>query len=193
MFSSAGHLYLNMSQEMVITTERLRLREFTELDWEAVLAYQTHPAYLRYYPWTGRTAADVRSFVQRFIDWQQEQPRCKYQLAVILVAEGQLIGNCGLRLERPGATEAELGYELNPAYWHQGYASEAARAMGNFGFTELGLHRIWASCLAKNVGSARLLDKLGMRREGQLRQKHWFKGRWWDTLLYGLLEDEWRP
>ncbi len=176
---------------MLITTERLRLREFIEADWPAVLAYQTHPDYLRYYHWTGRTAAEVRAFVRQFIDWQQEQPRYKYQLALVLPAEDRLIGNCGLRLERQGAIEAELGYELDPAYWGRGYATEAARAMVSFGFKELSLHRLWAACLAENVGSVRVLEKLGMRPEGHLRQNRRFKGRWWDTLLYGLLVDEW--
>ncbi len=64
--------------------------------------------------------------------------------------------------------------------------------MVRFGFEELGLHRIWSWCIADNVASARVLEKTGMRREGRQRETDWFKGRWWDTLLYGLLEDEWR-
>lgn len=177
---------------MILMTERLILREFVAADWEAVLAYQADPLYLRYYEWTTRAAEDVQQFVRMFLDQQREQPRTKFQLALILRAEDRLIGNCGIRKPTPDAREADMGYELAPACWGHGYATEAARAIVAFGFSELRLHRIWAECIAENVGSARVLEKLGMRREGRLREHVWMRGRWWDTLLYGLLEHEWQ-
>ena len=73
------------------------------------------------------------------------------------------------------------------------HASEAVRAMVGSGFGELRLRRIWARCLAENVASYRVLEKAGMRREGRLREEEWMKGRWWDTLVYGILDHEWRP
>lgn len=176
---------------MILDTERLLLREFVVDDWRAVLAYQSNPRYLRYYPWTERAAQDVQPFVQRFVDWQEEQPRTKFQLAIVLRVEGQLIGTVGIRKEVAKVQKADLGFEIAPAYWGRGYATEAARAMLAFGFERLRLHRIWASCLAENVASARVLEKLGMRQEGRLRENQWMKERWWDTLVYGILEDEW--
>jgi RimJ/RimL family protein N-acetyltransferase len=177
---------------MIRVTSRLALREFVLEDWPAVLTYQSEPAYLRYNPWTERTADDVQAFVQRFIDWQREEPRYRYQLAVTLPETGELIGNCGLRLEHPGALEGDIGYELASQHWGNGYATEAARSMLTLGFEELRLHRIWAGCIAENVGSAHVLEKIGMRREGQHRDKEWFKGRWWDTYTYAILAHEWR-
>ena len=59
-----------------------------------------------------------------------------------------------------------------------------------YGFSELGLHRISSWCIADNVASARVLEKVGFQLEGRLRENEYFKGRWWDTLLYGLLESE---
>jgi ribosomal-protein-alanine N-acetyltransferase len=178
--------------QMNITTERLDLREFKESDWEAVLAYQSKPLYLRFYEWTERTPQAVREFVQMFLDQQQQAPRTRFQLAVTLKNTGQLIGNCGLRMRSAGAHEGDIGYELDPAYWGQGYATEAARAMLQFGFTRFHLHRIWSWCIADNAASARVLEKLGMRQEGRLREKEYFKGRWWDTLLYAILEQEYQ-
>jgi [ribosomal protein S5]-alanine N-acetyltransferase len=175
---------------MHLTTERLVLREFVEGEWPAVLAYQSDPLYLRYYEWTGRTEAEVRAFVNMFIEQQREQPRLKFQLAVTLKTTGELIGNCGIRKRSVGAYEADIGYELAPQHWGQGYATEAARAIVTFGFKELGLHRITAECVADNVGSARVLEKLGMVQEGRLRERDYYKGRWWDTLLYAILEHE---
>jgi len=72
------------------------------------------------------------------------------------------------------------------------YATEAARAIVAFGFATLGLHRFAAICVADNAASAHVPEKVGLRREGQLREVAQYKGRWWDELVYGILEDEWR-
>jgi RimJ/RimL family protein N-acetyltransferase len=177
---------------MQITTARLILREFKEDDWPDVLAYQSDPLYLRYYEWTDRTPEAVQEFVGMFLAHQQAQPRTKFQLAVTLKENKQLIGNCGIRMDSPDATEADIGYELAPQHWGKGYATEAARAMVEFGFTELRVHRIWSECVADNVGSAAVLRKVGMQPEGRLRDKQQYKGRWWDTLLFSILDYEWR-
>jgi [ribosomal protein S5]-alanine N-acetyltransferase len=177
---------------MQLTTARLILREYGADDWPAVLAYQSDLRYQRFYSHTDHTPEQARDFVQMFLDQQAEQPRLKFQLALTLKSDGQLIGGCGIRMRTPNAHEADIGYELNPAYWGQGYASEAARAIAAFGFDELRLHRIWSWCIADNVGSARVLEKLGMRQEGRLRENEFFKGRWWDTLMFAILEQEWQ-
>jgi len=126
-----------------------------------------------------------------FINWQRAQPRTKFQLAIILQRERRLIGNCGIRMRNPDSGEADIGYELDSRYWRQGYATEAAQAMLTFGFRELQLHRIWAHCIAENVASAHVLEKIGMQQEGRLRENEWMKGRWWDTLVYAILDREW--
>lgn len=177
---------------MHLTTPRLVLREFVEEDWRPVLAYQSEPLYLRYNPWTHRTEQDVRAFLRMFISWQIAKPRTKFQLAITLASNGQFIGNCGIRMPTPHAKEADLGYELAPQYWEQGYATEAARAMLAFGFQELGLHRIHANCVLENTASAHVLKKIGMRQEGHLHKKEWMKDRWWDTLLFAILNEEWQ-
>ena len=176
---------------MELHTDRLILRDFVFEDWPVVLAYQRDPRYLRYTHWSDRSPEDVQSFVQMFLDQQPARPRLKYQLAVVLKASGQLIGNCGIRLQEDEAHQADIGYELSPQHWGRGYATEAARAIVRFGFTELNVHRIWAWCIAENTASARVLEKLGMQLEGRLRETEYFKDRWWDTLVYGMLDTEW--
>lgn len=175
---------------MELTTERLILREFKAEDWPAVLAYQEDPRYLRYYPWEERTPRAVQAFVRAFLDQQRERPRTKFQLAITLRTTHRLIGSCGIR--RESAHAGDIGYEIAPRHWGRGYATEAAGAVVAFGFAELALHRIGAWCIAENVGSARVLEKLGMRLEGRLRDQKRFKGRWWDALVFALLEEEWR-
>lgn len=183
----------SMSTPVRIETARLVLRELREEDWRAVLAYQSDPRYLRYYAWESRSEAEVKAFLAMLIAPQTAVPRSKFQLAIELKADGRMIGNCGVRLSAPGSRVADIGYELSPDEWGKGYATEAARAVRDYGFDVLGAHRIWAECVADNVGSARVLEKLGMRLEGRLRDHAFYKDRWWDGLIYGMLEGDVRP
>ncbi len=177
---------------MHIVTDRLILREFEASDWPDVLAYQSDPRYLRYYYWEARTEEDVREFVGMFVRWRREEPRSRFQLAITERGnEGVVIGNCGIRRGDRGSGLAEIGYEIAPEFWGHGYATEAARAMLGFAFDTLRLHRVWATCIAENIGSARVMEKLGMKLEGRLREHEWFKDRGWDAFIYGMLADEW--
>ena len=176
---------------MKLETERLILRDFVKDDWQRVLEYQSDPLYLRYYEWTERTPEAAQEFVGWFLDHQVQEPRIKYQLAVVLKSNNQLIGNCGIRMDKTDTLEANIGYELDPKHWNHGYATEAAHAIVDFGFNKFGLHRVWSWCVADNLGSAHVLEKLGMRLEGRLRENEYYKGRWWDTLMYAILADEW--
>jgi [ribosomal protein S5]-alanine N-acetyltransferase len=176
---------------LILETTRLRLREFAEDDWGRVLAYQSDPLYLRYYHWTERSEEDVKAFVIMFLDAQKEQPRTKFQLAVTLKTNDLLIGNCGIRINNSVLREANIGYELDSRFWGRGYATEAAQAILQFGFGELGMHRIWANTLAINKGSANVLSKLGMRLEGRELEKEYIKGQWHDSLTYAILHWEW--
>src|SRR5512139_363484 len=92
-----------VSRTMKIETERLLLRDFVMDDWSRIQEYQSDPLYLRYYQWTERTPEAVQRFIGRMVEFQQQEPRIKYQLAVIMKETGQLIGNCGVRMDTAGA------------------------------------------------------------------------------------------
>ena len=176
---------------MKLETERLILRDFVKEDWQRVWEYQSDPLYLRYYDWTERTPEGVQEFVSWFLEHQKQNPRIKFQFAVTLKSNHLLIGNCGVRMDHSNALQADIGYELDPRHWNHGYATEAAHAIVDFGFSTFGLHRVCSWCVADNTGSAHVLEKLGMRLEGRLRENEFYKGRWWDTLMYAILADEW--
>ena len=176
---------------MKLETERLILRDFVKDDWQRVLEYQSDPLYLRYNEWTERTPETAQEFVGWFLDNEKQTPRIKFQLAITLKSNDLLIGNCGIRMDHPNAFQADVGYELDPQHWNQGYATEAAHAIVDFGFNRFDLHRVWSWCVADNLGSAHVLEKLGMRREGHLRENEYYRARWWDTLMYAILIDEW--
>lgn len=132
----------------------------------------------------------TRELLNRFLAWQEEEPRNRYQLAIVH-GSGELIGTAGLRRRTPGWHVADLGFELAPWHWGQGYATEAARVLLEYGFTELALHSIHAHCIAENRPSARVLKRIGMRREGVLREHEFFRERWWDVHWYGVSASEW--
>ena len=177
---------------MILHTPRLVLREFDPQDWIATHAYQQDPRYLRYYDRDSVTEEQAQAMIYAFILWEWELPRSKTQLAITLGETGELIGNIGVRREAAGDPLADLGFELAPEHWGRGYATEAARAMVDWGFAD-GLRRIHAHCIADNEASARVLLKAGLRQEARLRDHHWFKGRFWDVLLFGMMRDEWTP
>lgn len=177
---------------MEIATDRLHLQEFVIEDWQSLFAYQNDPRYLEVVDRNPQTADEAQAFVRMFTDYATANPRRKFQLAVTLKGSGVLIGNCGIRRAERNEWDAELGYELSADHWGKGYATEAGAAMLEFGFEELKLHRISARTNAANEASARVLRKLGMREEGRLREADFQKGRWWDTILWGILKSEWR-
>jgi RimJ/RimL family protein N-acetyltransferase len=88
--------------------------------------------------------------------------------------------------------QGEVGYILHPAHERRGYATEGARAMLALGFDGLGLHRIYGRIDARNAASARVLERLGMRREAHLVENEWVKGEWQSELVYAILAREWR-
>ncbi len=176
---------------MQLETERLLLREFSLDDWPAVLRYQSNPLYLRYYEWESRDSENVRAFIAMLEGLQREIPRTKFQLIVTLKATGELMGNCGIRLTHEGSHDANIGYELDPRFWRHGYGSEAASELVRFGFEDLGLQRIEADIVADNEGSAGVLMNAGMSLEGRLRNKLFYKRRYWDRLWFAVLRDEW--
>ncbi len=174
-----------------LVSTRLVLREFRRGDWRAVHEYASDPKVVRYMPWGPNTEAQTRDFVRRAITFQEEEPRRKFEFAVALGEEDRLIGGCGIRLANPDAREADIGYVLNREYWGKGYGTEAAKTLLRFGFDELLLHRVYATCDPQNLASIRVLERIGMRIEGHLREHMLVRGKWRDSLMYAILEGEW--
>ena len=176
----------------VIRTKRLILRDLEEADWEAVHSYASDPEVVRYMAWGPNTEEETKNFIQRAIAYQTEQPRKNYTLAIVIRSEDILIGCCGIHVSNPDNRGGWIGYSFNRNFWGQGYATETAKALLKFGFSQLNLHRIFATCDPANIASVRVLEKIGMQREGHLREHKWAKGKWRDSLLYAILDYEWK-
>jgi RimJ/RimL family protein N-acetyltransferase len=175
----------------MLVTDRLVLRELVEDDWQAVHAFLSDPEVSRYCPFQPPTEEETRQEIRKLIDGRHAAPP-QYDFALVLRSTGALIGLCRLTIRPDELRQGEILYLLNRHYWGQGYATEAVRAVLGYGFEELGLHRVYATCRPANVASSRVMEKVGMQREGHLRRHRWMKGRWQDSLLYAILEDEWQ-
>ena len=172
---------------MQLETERLIIRDIVETDWKSIHSYTSMTEVTQHTAWGPNTEEDTQAYVKFVLNLQQTQPREGFELAICLKKEGILIGGVGLHMEN---TNAEMGYVLNPVYQGKGYAAEAARAMLGFGFNTLGVHRIYAKCRPNNVASEKVMLKIGMQREGLMRE-HWFyKGNYHDSCLYSILAKE---
>ncbi len=173
-----------------LETERLLLREFVKSDWKAVHEYARDPEVVKYLEWGPNSADETVAFLDGALHCQRERPRKIFEFAITLKESGKLIGACGLRLHEHLSQQADLGYCYNRAFWGQGYASEAGRAVVKFGFLSLNLHRIIATCDLQNLGSAGVLKSCGMRLEGHFIKERQVRGLWRDTLQFAILREE---
>ena len=176
---------------MELETERLRIRDFQQSDYDAVYEYPSDPEVVRYMPFGPNTPEQAQGFLDRVIPNQNEENRINYEMAVILKENNQLIGGC--RVNKVDKIKAHIGYIFNKKYWGKGYASETAKALVDFGFKELKVHRVYATCDPDNIASKRVLEKAGMVLEGRLREDMIIHGRYTDSLILGVLRHEWSP
>ena len=172
---------------------RVALRRFHPGDVATFVAYRSSEQVARFQSWD---APYPREEGERFIrEIARDHPDTAgewFQFAVGLRATGQLIGDCAAMPQAGDPRQCEIGFTIAPDYQGRGYATEAVRLLLNYLFTERGKHRITAYCDPRNAASVALLERLGMRREGHLRESTWAKDEWTDDLVYALLHDEWQ-
>ncbi|WP_036128064.1 MULTISPECIES: GNAT family N-acetyltransferase [Lysinibacillus] len=169
---------------MNITTQRLLIRKFEAQDWQAVYSYMSDETVMHYMPEGVLTEEQVQKFIT-----ENSADQAKH-FAITLRDQPEVIGH--LVFHRCfGEHTYEIGWVLNPAYQQHGYASEAAQALLDYGFSKLKLHRIIATCQPENIASYRVMEKIGMRREGFFKKCIPHGDNWWDEYYYAILQEEW--
>jgi RimJ/RimL family protein N-acetyltransferase len=169
-----------------LLTPRLKLRWMDAGDAEAHYAVFSDPEVARYWssgPWTAldQSRDHIAATQAAYADGSG------MRLGIELRESGALIGNAGLHHFVDGSRRCELGYALARAHWGCGYVSEALRALLDYGFTALDLNRVEADIDPRNAASARVLEKLGFRKEGFMPERWIVQGEPADTVYYGLL------
>lgn len=176
-----------------LRTSRLDLRPFTADDFAGLHAMHSDPAVVRYLHWEPHDeAATEVALARRMRNTTLIDAGDSLSIAVVVRETGALAGDATFFWHNEQCRQGEIGYVFNPAFQGRGYATEAAAELLRFGFEVVGLHRITGRLDGRNTASARVLERLGMRREAHLRQNGLVKGEWTDEVVYALLADEWR-
>lgn len=180
---------------MLLETPRLLLRELAESDAAAANRYESDPEVMRYMAYEDCTLEDSREYLAGNVFEIVRRPRLVFDLGIVpkSAQDGGIVGRVGLRLTSAYRQEATLWFLLRRECWGLGYATEASRAMVAFAFQELRVHRVQADCDPRNLRSAHVLEKLGMTREGHLRENLFIRGEWCDAMLFSVLAHEWVP
>jgi RimJ/RimL family protein N-acetyltransferase len=176
-----------------IETARLRIRPFVEHDLQQVIALYSEPKVLRYLYVGPRTNDEIATSLQeRCKKTVLEAEGDKLVLAVELEETGICVGEVILVWLSETHKSAEIGFLVHPGFQGRGYAYEASLPLLHFGFEVMNFHRIIGRCDGRNAASARLMEKLGMRREAHLIENEFIKGEWADELVFAMLQREWQ-
>jgi RimJ/RimL family protein N-acetyltransferase len=171
-------------------TPRLILREWKMSDWRDAFEYSRLEKTCRFMPWGPNNALQTKEFLCHAIALNKQKQRTSYEFAIVLQSNNRLIGGCGIRLKDTNQAVGDMGYCLHPNYWGHGYGTETGKELLQIGFRCLHAHRIWATCDIRNVKSENILKKMGMKKEGVLREHLFVRGRWRSSFLYSILASE---
>jgi len=178
---------------MHLEGERIRLRTFRQEDAPAFVAYRSIPEIARFQGW--ECPYPLERAIAYIYELENDPPGIAgdwHQLAIEDRSSGTLLGDVGLCVRIEDPTQAEIGFTLDRPYHGHGYAQEAVVLLLDFLFLERGLHRVIANCLVGNRPSARLLERIGMRREAHFVASAWFEGDYADEYWYAMLASEWK-
>jgi RimJ/RimL family protein N-acetyltransferase len=177
----------------VLRTPRLVLAPLEAADSGELWSFVSDPDLPRFMMWEAhRDRSETEAFIARTVAGRAEG----HQVAWGIREDGQLRGTIGLHditanLAVWRVDRAELGYWIAPAHHGRGLATEAGAAVLRFAFASVGLHKVTVGCISENVGSRRVIEKLGFRFVGE-RPDHMFRhDRWWGHLYYEMLCSEW--
>jgi len=173
-------------------TERMRLRTYTDGDFDAFFDLHRREDVARFLPWHPRDEQSAREALARHQRLTVEVVDQGVTLAGFDKETGRLVGDFVLILRSVEHRRGEVGYVLHPDFAGRGLATEGARVMLDLAFDKLGLRRVIGRIDARNRASARVLTKLGLRHEAHLVQNELFKGEWTDEDDFAILHEEWQ-
>ncbi len=173
-----------------LETERLILRDLQSDDFEAVHSYACQMEVVQFMEWGPNTEDDTKKFLAESIASNNKNPRVDFELGIVLKKENKLIGGGGIHVSNRENNEGWIGYCFNKNYWGNGYATEMAMALVNYGRLHLNLNRIFATTDPLNKGSQNVLQKVGMKHEGTMRQHKLVRGEYRDTELFALVASD---
>lgn len=176
---------------MELQTERLLLKELSLTDLNEVHQLLSLPEVDEFNTLgIPETIQITEILLKEWLEQQSVLPRMSYTFSIKLIQKKQFIGLIALNLGKVNFKIAEVWYKLHPTYWKQGYTKEALAKLIKFAFLDLRLHRIEAGCAVENIASIKVLENVGMTREGSKRKVLPIRGNWVDNYFYAILETD---
>ena len=176
---------------MEIITERLLLREITWNDLESIHNLHSIPEVDEFNTLgIPKDMEETRELIRPDIEAKRKIHQCKYTWRIILQESAEFIGLAGMILSNDKFKLGEIYYKLLPEYWGKGYATEVAKNLILIGFEKIQLHKVEAGVATDNERSIRVLEKVGMTREGLRRKILPIRGVWKDNYHYAIVEDD---
>jgi RimJ/RimL family protein N-acetyltransferase len=181
---------------MEFKSNRLRFLEWNKEDLNLFESIFTNEQVMRYaFLQQFHSRKEVLTYFNEVLDNNKTiDNRKAYGYAVFLESDHTFIGFADIEvyLKNQFGGHGEIGYFLLPDFWGSGYATEIASMLLEIGFGHIKLHRLCASCNIENKNSERIMLKIGMKKEGVMRQVRYKNERWYDELRYSILEEEWK-
>lgn len=176
---------------MKLLTDRLNFRQVTTHDLNQVHELHCLPETDKFNTLgIPKTIHQTENIINEWLAGQHATPQTSYVFCLDLTDTKEFVGLIALIMGKPGYHTAEVWYKVHPDHWGKGYATEALTKLINFAFHDLRLHRIEAGCAVENLASIKVLEKVGMTKEGRKRKKLPIRGEWKDNFFYAILEED---
>jgi RimJ/RimL family protein N-acetyltransferase len=172
-------------------TERLTLRPWEEPDFPVFSEMQGDVESARWLYEEARDEAASRRLFEIKKAGTELREEGQWMSCAVLAGE-EVVGDVSFNWQSAEHRTGELGYFMHPRHAGHGYATEAARAILAWAFEDAGFHRVVGRIEPRNEASGRVLEKLGMRKEGHFVENEWIKGEWQSEAVYAILEREWQ-
>jgi RimJ/RimL family protein N-acetyltransferase len=173
-----------------ITTPRLALRRLASSDWKDLLELMSDEEFFRYTDGTPLDEDGILHWLESDAHVRLTTPEQTFHLGIEVQNGSKLIGYLSLAFSDPQRLQATFSIGLNRSFQRQGFAREAVDALLGFCFAEIKLHRVAGWCDGRNAAACRLLEKAGLRREGEFLKNRWVHGEWTNSVWYAVLAEE---
>jgi Acetyltransferases, including N-acetylases of ribosomal proteins len=173
----------------ILYTKSLILKKMTLKDAEDLFEYASDPEVTKYVTWAPHKSIDdsidfLKSVLRRYENNEVSE------WGIVYKENNKFIGTCGYVLWVPVHSLAEIAFALSREYWGKGLMTEAVKEVIKYGFEKMNLNRIYAKCFVENIGSQKVLEKVGMKFEGILREQMFIKSKFSDMKIYSILSKE---
>ena len=189
-FKGKKNIGMKLSHKVIYETDRLYIRDFKPDDFDEFHKLVQNSDIYKYMPWGPNSEEDTKNFIQMSIEQGSKEPRKSFDVPIILKETHLIVGCIGIRVSSSLHKKADIGYWIKRDLWGQGFAKEAALGLLSFGFQKLKMNKIYATADPNNPASIRVLEKIGMVKEGYLKEDMYIQGKYRDSVLMAILKKE---